>query len=348
VTSICSFQVIALLSARAPQIASAPQRDAPAPAAPTAPAPAAAPAAPLPRAVALTTTSHAVADLNRTVAFYREVFGFDLIGGVAVGRPLVNSAMEKLTNTAGAKYRQASLRLPNTGLVLRLMEFSEIEHAAVPKSRFTDPGQTILRFFVSDGDMDAALANLRRAGAEIVVGGGPVARGGVLSLIVARDPDGYLLEVGRGQGAQATNTGAGASPVLDVHVVLTTADTDKKLAFYGGVLGFEVPAGTWTKMPTGTGEIRRSTSREAGGANRIFEICEYRNVGTSAPVQSRLQDPSTGLVSFIVRDLPDTLKPVKEAKLPVVTAGGEPVTLANLQRIVIRDPDGAAVELIQE
>src|SRR5207237_10025918 len=110
-----------------------------------------------------------------------------------------------------------------------------------------------------------------------------VARWSTLPLIVARDPDGDLLDVERGEGAQPTNTGAGASPVLDVHLMLTTTDTDKKLAFYRGVLGWDVPTGTWTKMPTGTGEIRRSTSREAGGAGRIFERCEYRNGGTRTP-----------------------------------------------------------------
>jgi catechol 2,3-dioxygenase-like lactoylglutathione lyase family enzyme len=296
--------------------------------------------------VAFTTTSHTVSDLDRTVAFYRSVFGFDLFG-VAVGRPLVNSTMEKLMNTPGAKYRQAALRFPNTGLVFRLMEFSGIERAA-QKPRPTDPGQTILRLFVSDGDMEAALANLRRAGADILAGGTPASHGGALSPIVARDPDGYVLEITRGQGAQATNTGAGVSPVVDAHVVLTTADTEKKLAFYRGVLGIDVPSGTWTRTPTGTGEVRRSTSREVGGANRVFEICEYRNVGPSTPVQSRLQDPSTGMVSFIVKDLADALKPMHDANLSIVTAGSTPVSLAKLQRIVVRDPDGVHVELIQE
>jgi hypothetical protein len=80
----------------------------------------------------------------------------------------------------------------------------------------------------------------------------------------------------------------------------------------------------------------------------VIELCDYRNAGPVSAPQSRLQEPGAGMVSFMVRDLEDTLKAVRDAKLPIVTTEGQPVTVAKLQRIVIKDPDGTFVELIQE
>lgn len=309
---------------------------------------------PLTRSVALETTSHTVEDLDRTVEFYKAVFGF--IPFAANGRPLLNSAMSKLTDTPGATYRQAVLRLPYTGVVLRLMEFTGVERTTV-KGGLTDSGQVGLRLFV--GDMDAALVALQKAKAEILVpapapagrrGAGRAGAAATTSpaLIVARDPDGYWLQIEHGEGEPPSNIGAAAVSVLNTRVILVTADTDKKMAFYKDLLGMDLSAGTWRKMPAGPGEIRQSISKDFGGANRTIELCEYRNAGPSAPVKGRLQDAGTTMVSFIVRDLDDTLKALKDASLPIVSTNGESVTLAKLQRIIVRDPDGTYVELVQE
>jgi catechol 2,3-dioxygenase-like lactoylglutathione lyase family enzyme len=268
--------------------------------------------------------------------------------------------MSKLMAIPGSFYRQAAMRIPHTGLVFRLMEFSGVDRTPL-KSSLIDPGQVALRLYV--GDMDAALASLQRAKADIVFPAPPAAprpgaaRGkapaaaaapATSTLIVARDPDGYFIEVERGEGEPPTNVGAGAAAVLNAHVVMPTADTDKKLAFYRGLLGMDLAPAAWAKMPTGAGEIRQSTSKDLGGANRVVELCEYRNAGASAPVKARLQDPGMGMVSFIIRDMDDTLKAVKAANLEIVTTEGAPVTIARLPRIVVRDPDGVFVELVQE
>jgi catechol 2,3-dioxygenase-like lactoylglutathione lyase family enzyme len=295
-----------------------------------------------------------VSNLDRTVEFYKTVFGFEVYGDV--GRPLVNSAMSKLTATPDALYRQAVLKIPFTGLVLRLIEFSGVDRTPV-KASLTDPGQIALRLYV--GDMDAALVSLQRAKAEILVGAPPAARPGAArgpatapptpSLIVTRDPDGYFIEIEHGVGAPPSNVGAAAITVLNAHVVMTTVDTDKKMAFYHGLLGMDVPAGSWEKMPAGRpGEVRKSTSKDFGGANRVVELCEYRNTGPSKPVSGQLKDPGVAMVSFMIRDLDDALKAVKEANLPIVSADGAAITVARLSRIIVRDPDGTYVELVQE
>jgi catechol 2,3-dioxygenase-like lactoylglutathione lyase family enzyme len=248
--------------------------------------------------------------------------------------------------------------------VFRLVEFTGVERTAV-KGSLTDPGQVALRLYV--GDMDAALTNLQKAKAEILVPAPPASarpaagRGGKTAtaapaapsstptLIVARDPDGYLIEIEHGEGEPPSNVGAGATSVMNAHVVLSTADTNKKLAFYGGLLGIDVAPGAWSPMRSGgAGEIRQSTSKDFGGANRVVELCEYRNAGPSTPVKGRVQDPGVGMISFVIRDMEDSLKAIKEANLPIVTTDGAAITIAQLSRIVVRDPDGVYVELVQE
>ena len=95
--------------------------------------------------------------------------------------------------------------------------------------------------------------------------------------------------------------------------------------------------------------MKRTASGELGGANRLLDIVEYREAGHAAPARGRVADPATGVVSFIVRDLDAALNAARQAKLRVVTAGEAPVSLAYAQarRIVVQDPDGAYVEMVE-
>src|SRR6266850_8473214 len=90
-TLVCVLQLAALMSAQ-------PQSQRP-------PQPSGAPAATPSRVIALTAFSHTVSDVDRAVAFYRQVFALESFGPVP--RPARDSAMQELTNTPGAKYREA-------------------------------------------------------------------------------------------------------------------------------------------------------------------------------------------------------------------------------------------------
>ncbi len=282
------------------------------------------------------------------MAFYRQVFGFQVLS--PIGRPAISGAMDKLNNVSNAKYRLATVQLPSTGLLLRFSEATSIERTS-RSPRQTDPGQTLLRFLVTD--LSVVVANLQRAGAQFVNAAGapvPAPRSGAPGPFLARDPDGYLIEVARGEGSQASNVGAAASPVLDVRLVMTTEDTDKKLAFYKDLLGMDVAPGMWTKAGTGAAEVRQSVTKEIGGPGRLLEFQEFRNAGEKTPFRPRVYDPAAAMVSVIVRDLAAVVKLVQAANLPIITAGAEPVaigTVGSLKRIVVQDPDGTYVELVE-
>ena len=164
-----------------------------------------------------------------------------------------------------------------------------------------------------------------------------------------RYPDGYLLEVHKGFGSQGSNIGAGASPILDSRLVLTAESVDNTLKFYRDILNAPVPETTqWQKPPFGTGEMKSALSGDIGGPGRVLEVREYRNAGSKGPVQPRLQDPGATVLSFFVRNLAEVTKQVQAANLKIVTPEAKPVQMVNLDRLMIQDPNGVFVELIQE
>jgi catechol 2,3-dioxygenase-like lactoylglutathione lyase family enzyme len=64
---------------------------------------------------------HAVNDLDKTLAFYHEVFGLD-----GQPRPFPNPGVPALTNSPGVSLRLAVLKLPNAGFGFELTEFSGV------------------------------------------------------------------------------------------------------------------------------------------------------------------------------------------------------------------------------
>jgi catechol 2,3-dioxygenase-like lactoylglutathione lyase family enzyme len=292
----------------------------------------------------MTAISFSVSGLERSVTFYRTAFGLEVFGSVPP-QPSMNAAMARLFDVGDAKYRQATFRIPHTDVILRLMEF-RVEHAA-QRPGLGDPGQVRPRFLVSD--MDVTLAGLKLAGAEIVSAssGGQVSALKPPTHVIARDPDGYVIEIERDESLQSS-VATDVSPVVALHVVLTTTDTEKKLAFYKKLLGFDIEPGVWSKTVLDAGDVRRSTGRDLGGATRLLDLEEYHDAGRAKLGQGRVQDLAMGVASFIVRDLDDTLSAVRQAKLHVVTMAEAPVSLAQTRRMVVQDPDGAYVEMSEE
>ena len=66
-------------------------------------------------------------------------------------------------------------------------------------------------------------------------------------------------------------------------------------------------------------------------------------------VERRMQDPGTVMLMVVVRDVDATLARVKALGAPVVTLGGEPVTVRppELRVVVVQDPAGHFVELVE-
>jgi hypothetical protein len=81
-----------------------------------------------------------------------------------------------------------------------------------------------------------------------------------------------------------------------------------------------------------------------------LELLEFGDIERT-PVTARPQDPGAMTLVLQVRDLDALLAKLKAAKVPVVTTGGQPITLTSsngkVRAVTVKDPVGHFVELEQ-
>ena len=131
---------------------------------------------------------HTVANLDRSLALYRDALG--LAGGAEVpayvGEP---TALDLLGLPHNVQYRSTTLTVPTSGLQVELMEFKGAR--APVKPAVLEPGSTRMQLRVAD--IDAAVAALTKAGGTFIsTGGKPLdlpAGNVTLKVGIVRDPD---------------------------------------------------------------------------------------------------------------------------------------------------------------
>jgi len=141
------------------------------------------------------------------------------------------------------------------------------------------------------------------------------------------------------------------------------ADLDQALAFYHDVLGMEVqrapgaqPAGPRPFVSTPEildlydapgSQFRVATALVPESPMRA-ELVEFKDIDRK-PVRPRIQDPGASIFILTVRDLAPVMTRIQAQHAPVVTTGGNPVLLAEGSRaVLVQDPDGFFVELVQQ
>jgi predicted enzyme related to lactoylglutathione lyase len=142
------------------------------------------------------------------------------------------------------------------------------------------------------------------------------------------------------------------------------ANLDKSLEFYHDVLGMDLQRAPGTQAGAASARPFISTPEilnlynAAGGQYRVgtalvpespmrAELVEFKDVDRKA-VQPRIQDPGASIYILTVRDLTPVMARVKHSGATVITTGGEPVMLADRSHaVLLRDPDGFFVELVQ-
>jgi catechol 2,3-dioxygenase-like lactoylglutathione lyase family enzyme len=171
-----------------------------------------------------------------------------------------------------------------------------------------------------------------------------------------------------GQGATPpAPSGAPAGEVLGVgNFIHAVSNLDRSLEFYHDVLGLDLqrgrgaPANPAPAPFVATPEILRLYNA-VGGQFRVgtamiaespmrAELAEFKDV-EPRPVRPRFQDPGATNLILSVRDIDAVMARVKKSATPVVTVGGQPVTLseggARMRAVLVQDPDGFFVELVE-
>jgi lactoylglutathione lyase len=296
--------------------------------------------------------SHIVADLDKSLAFYRDVIG--LQPGAPPQAFSGNPAIMKLGNTVGAQSRYVALTVPGSAIGVEIIEYKDIARTPA-HPRFQDPGAANLSLRVRD--FDAVAERIKKApGAKILSAGGvPATIGNGGKVMFLQDPDGFVIELG---AAGAPRGGAAAAPQPEGNIVgggfeLAIEDTAKTVAFYQDVLGFKLTPGTAFNPD----KVMNETAGVPGGA---FKQSRGPIPGTSTnitfiefsqaerkPLKTRVQDPGTAILQLNVKDMDGLMKTLKANKADIITTGGEPVSLGNSKLVIVRDPNNLYLELIQ-
>jgi catechol 2,3-dioxygenase-like lactoylglutathione lyase family enzyme len=132
-----------------------------------------------------------VADMNRSLAFYRDILGFELLVDMNWTAPYLG----QIVGYPGAYLHRVFLRLPNTEVRLELIEYREPRGTVRPLET-KDPGNGHICLFVED--LRKTFADLKAKGVrfrseepvEITEG---VNKGSLAAYL--NDPDGIAMEL---------------------------------------------------------------------------------------------------------------------------------------------------------
>jgi catechol 2,3-dioxygenase-like lactoylglutathione lyase family enzyme len=139
----------------------------------------------------------------------------------------------------------------------------------------------------------------------------------VISDGVVQDPDGFYIQL----------VGSGSSARL----ILTVDTMDRTLHLFRDLLGFQ-PEGHTAKVP---------------GTDLEVEFKESRGAIRPAVIPA-IHDPGAGVLRLFVRSVDSLLPALKAAGFPVVSAGGETVSIGARHVTILRDPDGFFVQIFDQ
>jgi lactoylglutathione lyase len=138
------------------------------------------------------------------------------------------------------------------------------------------------------------------------------------------------------------------------HVGIHVRDLERSLAFYEGLLGFDLVA-RWTRDDEYVRQLvgYPGATLEIGilrfpGSPLFLEIIEYRDVERRA-VDTATANPGTAHVCLYVRDLDALHRRLTAAGVEFVSEPASPTTGPNVGGKVVYalDPDGIRIELAQ-
>jgi catechol 2,3-dioxygenase-like lactoylglutathione lyase family enzyme len=299
-----------------------------------------------------------VSDLDRAVAFYTRVLGFEKVGEQRID----DDAIGRLHGVDGARARVAHLRLGDEQI--ELTQYGMADGRAVPAgSRSNDRWFQHVAIIVSD--MDRAYRHLQAHGVE------PVSvspqrlpdwnpNAGGIEAYYFRDPDGHTLEIlrfPRGKGAAKWHRPTDLLFLGIDHTAIVVGDTERSLAFYRDLLGFRVVGESTNYGPEQerlnnvVGARLRITALRAGTGPAI-ELLEYLapRDGRPYPADSRATDLWHWQTRLVTLDAEHAARQLRLHVVPFVSPGAVAFParpLGFLKSLLVRDPDGHAMEIIQ-
>lgn len=151
--------------------------------------------------------------------------------------------------------------------------------------------------------------------------------------------------------------GAQSTPITKSlsHAIHAVNDLDTTLAFYRDVFGLngnpqDFP-NTAVPLLTNAPGVKLRLSMLALPGNMRFELTHFMGLERQG-AQAKYTDPGAASIVFHVRDIDALVANAKKANAPIITEGGAPVEISTAKgktpSIILRDPDGFFIQLIQE
>ena len=295
-----------------------------------------------------------VENMDRSLAFYHDVFGMEVPPLPASGERSYNNPNPRLFamfDIPGARERHQSARVPGTRIAVEVMDIQNVEHKTV-NLRIQDPGAATLVMMVRD--LDAILGRVRQAKLPIVTPGGkPVTLVDTARAIVVRDVDNRLVEIVQPPPSSQPATGS-INDVLDMSLSIAVNDWSETVHVYRDVLGFDVKGETAVAadpaMRALTGlakaEFRRIRAH-APNSTLNLEFVEYRQVERT-PLRMKIQDRGAARLQLRAQNIDAVVDRVKGARLTVISDGAMAVPIPpNLKGALVADPNNFFLTLFE-
>ena len=300
-----------------------------------------------------------VAEMDRSIAFYRDVLTFRVVSDVEVS----GDAFEHLSGVFGGRARVVRLRLADESL--ELTQYLTRGGRPIPAdSRSNDAWFQHVAIIVAD--MDSTYRRLRAHHVEHASTGpqrlpdwNPNAGG--IRAFYFKDPDQHVLEVlqfPKEKGLARWHRNSGDTLFLGIdHTAIVARDTDVSLAFYRDVLGMVV-AGSSENFGTEQehlnnvfgARLRITALRAATGPG--IELLEYLSPrdGRPAPSDARSNDIGHWETTLTVRSAATAAERLRRAGTPLVSSGVIALAAESLgvsKAFLVRDPDGHVLRLAE-
>jgi catechol 2,3-dioxygenase-like lactoylglutathione lyase family enzyme len=320
------------------------------------------------KVVGLAGVGRMVADLDRSVAFYKAIgFSLDPAADTAWRK---DGDLDHLYGVHGIQIRTAMMFILNEAsgqrFVVYLRQLKGIRRQNLAGHTAWEPGATHFSLVVPDAQLlwsqlqAAGMLRARSWGGRLIAPPGQT-KGRIAYLT---DPDGLDIELLNRRPALAPGTAGSADPDTQPgvgHAGIVVLDLGKGRAFYGDLLGGQPQKADspWLKgdffdsVVGGHGNIMRvydeSFPEAAAPAVHLnFALIEFQN--RKQPVKNyRITDIGVGYVAFEVTGLNELLRRAKAAGAKVVSTPGRVTARDGTREIMIRDPDvGGFVELFEK
>jgi catechol 2,3-dioxygenase-like lactoylglutathione lyase family enzyme len=298
-----------------------------------------------------------VADMDRSLDFYTHVLDFEKVSDVEIA----GEAFERLEGVFGARARVVNLQLGDERL--ELTQYLAPEGLPFPAgSHGNDHWFQHVAIIVSD--MDRAYARLREAKAQQASTGPqriPDWNKGAAGIraFYFRDPDGHFLEIlsfPPDKGAAKWHATDRLFLGID-HTAIVVTDTDASLRFYRDRLGFRVAGEGENFGPEQEhlnnvfgARLRITSVRAASGP--AIEFLEYLapRDGRPYPAGARANDLVHWQTRLVARSLASVWAALRAGHDTFISPG--PVSLPDSalgfrSGLVVRDPDGHAMEVVE-